>query len=57
MILNLEIDELVGAAVGRIARVQMDDRRAGLGGADRGFGDLSGSHRQMRRHRWRGSSR
>ena len=44
---------LVGPAVLRIARVQMHDRGAGLGRADRGIGDLLGGHRQMRRHRRR----
>ena len=31
----------------------MDDRRPRLGRADRGFGDLLGRHRQVRRHRGR----
>jgi hypothetical protein len=30
--------------------VQVHDGRAGLGGADRGLGDLLGRHRQVRRH-------
>ena len=36
-----------------IAGMQMDDRRAGLGRADRRIGDLLGRDRQMRRHRRR----
>ena len=32
---------LVGPAVLRVARVQVDDRRAGLGRADGGVGDLA----------------
>ena len=44
---------LVGAAVLRIARMQMHDRGARFGSADRGIGDLLRGDRQMRRHRRR----
>ena len=44
---------LVRPAVVGIARVQVDDRGPGLGGAHRGVGDLLGRHRQVRRHRRR----
>ena len=44
---------LVGTAVLRIARMQMHDRGARFGRADRGIGDLLRGHRQMRRHRRR----
>jgi hypothetical protein len=44
---------LVGPAVLRIARVQVDDRGARLVRADRGFGDLVGGDRQVRGHRGR----
>jgi hypothetical protein len=38
-------------AVVGVAGMQMQDRRAGFGRRDPGFGDLVGGHRQMRRHR------
>ena len=38
---------LVGLAGLRVARVQMYDRRARLGGTDRGIGDFLGRHRQV----------
>ena len=40
-------------AVLRIARMQVDDRGAGLRRANRGLGDLAGRDRQVRRHRRR----
>ena len=40
-------------AVDRIACMQVDDRRTGLGGADRGVGDLLWRDREVRRHRRR----
>ena len=47
------LGRLVGAAVLRIARVQVHERGAGFGGGDRGLGDLLGGDRQVRRHRRR----
>ncbi len=44
---------LVRPARLRVARVQVHDGGARLGGADRRVGDLVGRHRQMRRHRRR----
>ena len=47
------LGRLVGASVGGIARVQMDDRRTRVGRADGGFGDLLRRDWQVRRHRRR----
>ena len=44
---------LVGPAVLRVARMQMHDRGAGFGRAERRVGDLLRRDRQMRRHRRR----
>ncbi len=52
-----ELHEEVGlgrrAAVLGVARMQMEDRRPGLAGIDRLFGDVGGRHRQVGRHGWR----
>ena len=45
-----DIDVGGGAQGLRIARVQMDDGRAGVGGLDRLLDDRIGRHRQIRRH-------
>ncbi len=44
---------LIRAPGALVARVQMNDCGAGLGGADRRLGDLVRRHRQVRRHRRR----
>ena len=44
---------LIGAAVLRVARMQMHHRGAGFRGADRRIGDLARRDRDMRRHRRR----
>ena len=44
---------LVRLAVGRVARVQMEDRRSRLGRTNRVVDDFVRSHRQVRRHRRR----
>ena len=44
---------LIGPPVARIARMEVDDRRPGLGGADGRVGDLFRRDREMRRHRGR----
>ena len=47
------LGRLVGLAGLRIAGMDMDERRAGLGRADGGVDDLIGRHRQIGRHGWR----
>ncbi|MNE59079.1 hypothetical protein D3C80_1541510 [compost metagenome] len=51
--LTEQVDILARPAINGITRMQVDNRRAGLGGTDGGIGDFLRRDRQVRRHRWR----